>query len=149
MLKSIAGFQLIEIELLESPQAPIVLLRRNNKASNITAAVAPDLKYLGMMLPYTPLHHLILREVGLPLVMTSGNLSEEPIAKDNNEALIRLKGIADYFLVHNRGIYARYDDSVYMVEKTNPSLSGAPAAMLPIPFICPSNRNKSWPAGQN
>ena len=74
------------------------------------------------MLPYTPLHHLLLRETGIPLVMTSGNLSEEPVAKDNDEALIRLSGIADYFLFHNRDIFARYDDSVYMVE-------GAPQAI--------------------
>ena len=106
-----------EAELLSSPPAPIVLLRWNNKKSDIAPAVAPDLKYLGMMLPYTPLHHLLLREAGLPLVMTSGNLSEEPIAKDNDEAFARLHDIADYFLVHNRGIYARYDDSVYMVEQ--------------------------------
>ena len=86
-----------ETELLSSPQAPIVLLRWNHKNSDIAPAVAPDLKYLGMMLPYTPLHHLLLREVGRPLVMTSGNLSEEPIAKDNDEALVRLNGIADYF----------------------------------------------------
>ncbi len=108
-----------EARLLESPESPIVLLRWNNKTSNITPPVAPDLKYLGMMLPYTPLHHLLLREAGLPLVMTSGNLSEEPIAKDNDEALVRLRNIADYFLLHNRGIYARYDDSVYMAEGGN------------------------------
>jgi hydrogenase maturation protein HypF len=106
-----------EAELLSSPQAPIVLLRWNHKQSDIAPSVAPGLKYLGMMLPYTPLHHLLLREVGRPLVMTSGNFSEEPIAKDNDEALVRLKDIADYFLLHNRGIHARYDDSVYMVEE--------------------------------
>jgi hydrogenase maturation protein HypF len=104
-----------ERELLESPQAPIVLLYWK-EGSNVAETIAPNLKYLGVMLPYTPLHHILLREVGLPLVMTSGNLSEEPIAKDNDEALRRLRGIADYFLVHNRDIYARYDDSVYMVE---------------------------------
>jgi hydrogenase maturation protein HypF len=104
-----------EEELLKSPQCPIVLLRWKY-GSNISKTVAPNLKYLGVMLPYTPLHHLLLKESGLPLVMTSGNLSEEPIAKDNDEALARLKGIADYFLLHNRGIYARYDDSVYIVE---------------------------------
>jgi len=85
--------------------------------SPVSPAVAPNLKYLGVMLPYTPLHHILLRETGLPLVMTSGNLSEEPIAKDNDEAVSRLSGIVDYFLVHNRDIYARYDDSVTMVER--------------------------------
>ncbi len=105
-----------ERELLQSPQCPIVLLKWKHSSSDISPAVAPNLKYLGLMLPYTPLHHLLLREVGLPLVMTSGNISEEPIAKDNDEALRRLRGIADYFLFHNRDIYARYDDSVYLVE---------------------------------
>jgi len=110
-----------ERKLLESPQCPIVLLRWKH-GSNISPAVAPKLKYLGVMLPYTPLHHILLSETGLPLVMTSGNISEEPIAKDNDEALRRLGGVADYFLVHNRDIYARYDDSVYIVE-------GAPQAV--------------------
>ena len=106
-----------ERRLLESPECPIVLLRWRHSSSNISASVAPNLKYIGMMLPYTPLHHLLLKETGLPLVMTSGNLSEEPIAKDNGEALVRLKGIADYFLLHNRDIYVRYDDSVYIVDE--------------------------------
>ncbi len=104
-----------EAKLLKSPECPIVLLKWRRRSSDICATVAPNLKYLGVMLPYTPLHHLLLRESGLSLVMTSGNLSEEPIAKDNDEALRRLKGIADYFLLHNRDIYARYDDSVYTV----------------------------------
>jgi hydrogenase maturation protein HypF len=106
-----------ERRLLESPECPIVLLRWRHSSSNISASVAPNLKYIGMMLPYTPLHHLLLKETGQPLVMTSGNLSEEPIAKDNGEALVRLKGIADYFLLHNRDIYVRYDDSVYIVDE--------------------------------
>ncbi len=126
-----------EVELLSSPPAPIVLLRWNAKISDIAPAVAPDLKYLGMMLPYTPLHHLLLRETGLPLVMTSGNLSEEPIAKDNDEALIRLNGIADYFLLHNRGIYARYDDSVFMVEGDKPVALRRARGYAPYPVHLP------------
>ena len=106
-----------ERDLLSTPECPIVLLKWR-KPSNIAPSVGPNLNYLGAMLPYTPLHHLLLREAGMPLVMTSGNLSEEPIAKDNAEALRRLSGIADYFLLHNRDIYARYDDSVCMVEGT-------------------------------
>jgi hydrogenase maturation protein HypF len=74
--------------------------------------VAGDLPDLGIMLAYTPLHHLLLTSVGRPLVMTSGNLSEEPIATDNAEALERLSPIADAFLLHDRGIRSRYDDSV-------------------------------------
>jgi len=82
------------------------------------------------------LHHLLLRETGLPLVMTSGNLSEEPIAKDNDEALTRLKGIADYFLLHNRGIYARYDDSVCMVEDA-PQVIRRARGYAPYPISLP------------
>jgi hydrogenase maturation protein HypF len=105
-----------EEKLLTSPQSPIVLMRWKADSS-VSREVAPNLEYLGVMLPYTPLHHILLRDTGLPLVMTSGNLSEEPIAKDNDEALKRLSGIADYFLIHNRDIYSRYDDSVTMVER--------------------------------
>ena len=126
-----------EAKLLSSPQAPIVLLRWNTKISDIAPAVAPDLKYLGMMLPCTPLHHLLLRETGLPLVMTSGNLSEEPIAKDNDEALVRLNGIADYFLLHNRGIYARYDDSVFMIEGDKPVALRRARGYAPYPIHLP------------
>jgi hydrogenase maturation protein HypF len=103
-----------ESSLLASPAAPIVLARWKD-SSSICREVAPGLLYLGLMLPYTPLHHVLLRDCGVPLVMTSGNLSEEPIAAGNEEALRRLAGIADYFLVHNRPIHSRYDDSVAMV----------------------------------
>ncbi len=105
-----------EEKLLTSAHNPIVLMKWKPDSS-VSQAVAPNLKYLGVMLPYTPLHHILLRETGLPLVMTSGNLSEEPIAKDNDEAIRRLSRIADYFLVHNRDIYARCDDSVTMMER--------------------------------
>ncbi len=96
--------------LLASPQAPIVLLDR--RSSLVVDDVAPNHHTLGVMLPSTPLHHILLRDVGRPLVMTSGNLSEEPIAIDNAEALERLAPLADAFLLHNRDIHARYDDSV-------------------------------------
>ena len=104
-----------EERLLTSPQSPIVLVRWREDSS-ISRDVAPGLRFLGVMLPYTPLHHVLLRDAGLPLVMTSGNLSEEPIATDNEEALARLAGIADYSLLHNRDIYSGYDDSVAVVE---------------------------------
>jgi len=125
-----------ERKLLQSPQCPIVLLRWK-QGSDIAGAVAPNLKYLGVMLPYTPLHHLLLKETGLPLVMTSGNLSEEPIAGDNDEALRRLKGIADYFLLHNRDIYARYDDSVYMVADSQPRAVRRARGYAPYPVFLP------------
>ncbi|GAG20101.1 unnamed protein product, partial [marine sediment metagenome] len=99
--------------------------------------VAPGLKYLGVMLPYTPLHHLLLAETGLPLVMTSGNLTEEPIAKDNDEATRRLHGIADYFLLHNRDIHSRYDDSVVMVETDKPIVLRRARSYAPYPVHLP------------
>ncbi|UCH50839.1 MAG: carbamoyltransferase HypF [Chloroflexota bacterium] len=122
-----------EGKLLTSQQSPIVLLQWKQD-STVCQAVAPNLKYLGVMLPYTPLHHLFIREVGLPLVMTSGNISEEPIAKDNDEALRRLSGIADYFLVHNRDIYARYDDSVTCVEHGTAQVTRRARSYAPYPI---------------
>ncbi len=100
-----------EETLLSSIQRPIVLLP---KAGSFALAdeVAPGNRFVGAMLPYTPLHHLLLAEGFAALVMTSGNLSEEPIAIDNTEAFGRLAGIADCFLTHNREIYLRSDDSV-------------------------------------
>jgi hydrogenase maturation protein HypF len=132
-----------EKKLLESPQCPIVLLKWK-QSSGIAKAVAPNLKYLGVMLPYTPLHHLLLKKAGLPLVMTSGNLSEEPIAKDNDEALRRLKGIADYFLWHNRDIYARYDDSVYMVEGGQPIALRRARGYAPYPIFLPFKAKQTF-----
>ncbi|HVN06863.1 MAG TPA: carbamoyltransferase HypF [Bryobacteraceae bacterium] len=97
---------------LESPRRPIVILPRRRDA-DISAAVAPGNNTIGVMLPYTPLHHLLF--AGAPydaLVMTSGNLSEEPIVTANEEALERLRPVADWFLLHDRDIYMRADDSV-------------------------------------
>jgi hydrogenase maturation protein HypF len=106
--------------VLQSIQRPIVLLKRvllsKRTPSVIPDEVAPFNRYLGLFLPYTPLHYLLLAEGGFKaLVMTSGNLSEEPIAIDNREAVSRLHGLADYFLVHNRDILLRCDDSVVRV----------------------------------
>jgi hydrogenase maturation protein HypF len=126
----------VEEKLLLSPGSPIVLMKWKVD-SNITRAVAPGLKYLGVMLPYTPLHHLLLRETGRPLVMTSGNLSEEPIAKDNGEAVKRLNHIVDYFLMHNRDIYARYDDSVMLVEQGIPRFVRRARGYAPYPIRLP------------
>jgi len=97
--------------LLSGPERPIVLLRQRDRSS-IARDVAPGQKYLGWMLPYTPVHYLLIENSGLPLVMTSGNLSEEPIAHEDSDALQRLSRIADYFLVNNREIQTRCDDSV-------------------------------------
>jgi len=122
-----------EENLLTSPQSPIVLLRWR-EGSSVSREVAPNLRFLGVMLPYTPLHHMLLRDTGLPLVMTSGNLSEEPIARDNDEALGRLSGIVDYFLIHNRDIYSRYDDSVAIVERDTSQLIRRARGYAPHPL---------------
>ncbi|MBE0430231.1 MAG: carbamoyltransferase HypF [Dehalococcoidia bacterium] len=125
-----------EEKLLGSPQSPIVLTKWRDQSS-ISREVAPDLRFLGIMLPYTPLHHVLLRDAGLPLVMTSGNLSEEPIATDNDEALKRLSEIADYFLVHNREIYSGYDDSVAVVERGTCQLIRRARGHAPYPIRLP------------
>jgi len=115
-----------EKKLLLSPARPIVLLEisrccsKKNGGKNVanhllSSAIAPGLSHYGIMLPYTPLHHLLFAEGVTALVMTSANQSDEPICIDNQEALSRLKKIADFFLLHNRDIVVRLDDSVIMV----------------------------------
>jgi len=110
---------LLEQRLLLASEAPIVLLGKRVGTlpthGTIAASVAPRNPYLGIMLPYTPLHHLMMRELKTPMVATSGNLSDEPICIDESEALRRLRGIADYFLVHNRPIVRHVDDSIVRV----------------------------------
>ena len=131
----------LENRLLQSPESPIVLLQRQTaigkrqsppkaparlisrrrsggdapQAQTIAASVAPHNPYLGVMLPYTPLHHILMREIGFPVVATSGNLSDEPICTDEHEATGRLKGIPDLFLVHDRPIVRHMDDSIVRV----------------------------------
>ncbi|MGH9839777.1 MAG: carbamoyltransferase HypF, partial [Blastocatellia bacterium] len=104
-----------EEELLLSERRPIVLLERKPEAP-IPAAVAPGVHTLGFMLPYTPLHHLLLDGLDRPLVMTSGNSADEPICHKDEDAARRLNTIADYFLLHDRRIHMRTDDSVARVQ---------------------------------
>ncbi|MCX8021436.1 MAG: carbamoyltransferase HypF [Syntrophorhabdaceae bacterium] len=130
-----------EARLLTSHRSPIVILLKKEDAA-ISPMVAPDNRYLGVMLPYTPIHHLIMEEVKRPVVMTSGNISEEPIAIDNGEARSSLSGIADYFLMHNRDICSRYDDSVYMVFRGEemPLRRARGYAPYPVSLPFPSKR---------
>ena len=104
-----------EKRLLLSRGRPIVLLRKKGKSP--LDAAAPNNRYFGFMLPYTPLHHIITKQTGRPLIMTSGNHSEEPIIKDNGEAVKRLGQLADAFLLHDRDIFMRVDDSVMGVRE--------------------------------
>jgi hydrogenase maturation protein HypF len=109
----------IEERLLLAPEAPIVLLKRRetipHSAFRVPRSIAPGNPYLGVMLSYTPLHHLLLEELRFPIMATSGNLSDEPICIDEREALERLSGVADLFLAHNRPIIRRVDDSIARV----------------------------------
>lgn len=107
-----------ETDALQASEAPILLLRlRDDEAAilDIAPSVAPANPYLGVMLPYTPLHHLLLDEINRPVVCTSGNISEEPMATSQRDAVKRLGSIADLFLVHNRPIVRPVDDSVARV----------------------------------
>lgn len=123
----------VEEELLQSPAAPIVLLPLLPDAA-VAPSVAPGLKRLGLMLPYTPLHELLLQECGVPLVMTSGNCSGLPMIHDNETALTQLRGVADWFLLHNRPIYVRCDDSVMAVSGGEPLPYRRARGYAPLPL---------------
>jgi hydrogenase maturation protein HypF len=131
-----------EKRLLTSPESPVVLLKKKS-GINLSAAIAPGNPYLGIMLPYTPLHHLVMREFSSPLIATSGNLSEEPMCISEYEALNRLSAIADYFLLHNRGIVRAVDDSVVRVVKGREMIirRARGYAPLPIPVKSGNSRN--------
>jgi hydrogenase maturation protein HypF len=123
-----------ELTLLRSPARPVVLLRRRADAA-IAPSVAPATPWLGLMLPYSPLHHLLAADFGRPLVLTSGNLSDEPIAFEDGEARRRLAGVAEAFLDHDRPIHRRCEDSVVRAEfPVRRSRGHAPEALpLPVP----------------
>jgi hydrogenase maturation protein HypF len=121
-----------ERRLLGSPEAPIVLVRRRPGAA-LAPEVAPGTPLLGLLVAYTPLHLLLLEAAGRPLVMTSGNRAEEPIAVEDAEALRRLAGIADLFLVHDREIVTRADDSVVRVAAGRPLLLRRSRGHVPRP----------------
>lgn len=149
----------MERELLSSPKAPVVLLKKktvkfipnkkdsillkqNNKNTRlknsgtlktISEYVSFNNKYEGVMLPYTPLHHLLFKEIDFPLIMTSGNISEEPIAFKNDAAIKSLGSICDFFLMHNRDIFSRFDDSVVKVFKNKEMIIRRARGYAPYP----------------
>lgn len=130
-------------QLLESRERPIVVASSQvralagSHARCLAGSLTSGLDTLGVMLPYTPLHHLLMREVGRALVMTSGNMSEEPIATGNEEALNRLGDVADAFLLHNRDIYSRYDDSVIRVSEQSVVQLRRARSLAPAPITLP------------
>jgi hydrogenase maturation protein HypF len=125
-----------EADLLGSPERPIVLLRRRPESA-LADAVSPGLSTVGVMVAYTPLHHLLLEAAGRPLVMTSGNQSDEPIATGNDEARGRLASVADAFLVHDREIVARYDDSLVRTVDGAPVFLRRARGYAPLPLGLP------------
>jgi hydrogenase maturation protein HypF len=136
-LKNIRAYARVRPEeetFLTSIQRPIVLLQKKNP-NRISEAVAPGNKYWGVMLPYTPLHYLLFEHRFAALVMTSANLSEEPIAIDNDDAFERLADIADYFLIHNRDIYLRSDDSILKLTAGHRRYIRRSRGYVPIPIF--------------
>ena len=165
-----AARRLVELDaaeeaLLTSRARPIVLARRRPDA-DIAASIAPGAPDLGLMLPYTPLHHLLAHDAGVPLVFTSGNLSDEPIAFSDDDARERLRRIADRFLVHDRPIATRTDDSVVRVVRERPLMlrrsRGYVPASLDLPIstaqhvlgmgaeqknaFCVAKGDRAWPS---
>jgi hydrogenase maturation protein HypF len=138
--RRLAEIDAAEAQLLSSPRRPIVLLQRRADAP-LADAVAPGNRFIGVMLPYTPLHHLLGLLFGEPIVLTSGNVSDEPIAYTDDDALSRLGGIADYVLTHDRPIHIRTDDSVTRVfrgaELTIRRSRGSAPQPLTLPWRAP------------
>jgi hydrogenase maturation protein HypF len=134
--KSLCVISGTEERLLQAPEAPIVLLHRL-PGDTLAPSVAPGNPNLGILLPYTPLHHILMRELGFPVIATSGNLSDEPICIDEKEALRRLTGIADLFLVHNRPIRRHVDDSVARVVLKREMLLRRARGYAPFPIHLP------------
>jgi hydrogenase maturation protein HypF len=131
--EELASLTEAERRLLTSVGRPIVLARRR-EGSALVEDVAPRSPLVGLLLPYTPLHHLLLSDTGRPLVMTSGNLSDEPLAYRNEEALQRLAGVADVFLMHDREIVTRCDDSVARVIAGRPLVMRRGRGYVPRPI---------------
>ena len=138
-VRKICITNLDEEDILDSPQSPILLLRKSRRPGlDVSELVAPKNPYLGVMLPYTPLHHLLFEGEKLKaLVMTSGNPKGEPIIADQREAIERLDSVADYFLVHNRVIWNRNDDSVAFSIGGRPSFIRRSRGWVPSPVNIP------------
>ena len=142
MVKNVAAARAVcdvtdpEAELLASAARPIVLVSKR-PGSAVAPEVAPGLRHLGLMLPYTPLHHLLLEAIDRPLVMTSGNASDEPIAHTDDDAMNRLRGIADLLVTHDRPIHAACDDSVAHVVRGVPRLLRRSRGYVPEAVVLP------------
>ncbi len=135
IIEEIAEISDVELSLLKSPEAPIVILDKNDSYS-LADSVAPGMKTIGIMLPYAPLHHLLFSDPKLPyLVMTSANPSGMPILYRDEEAITYLDGIAEYYLVHNREILHPVDDSVVQVNNGKMDFLRRSRGYVPDPFV--------------
>lgn len=127
----------IEERLLRSPEAPLVLLQR--KKSPVAFSVAPRNPNLAVMLPYSPLHHILMKAIGVPVIATSGNRSDEPMCTDEHEALARLADIADLFLIHDRPIVRVVDDSIVRVIAGREMVMRRARGFAPLPVTIKEN----------
>lgn len=138
--RKLAEMNDMEERLLCSPEAPIVIVRKR-AVNKLSPLVAPNNGWLGLMLPYAPLHHLLMHDNFNSLVMTSGNISDEPVVFEDDDAVKRLADIADYFLLHNRSIHIRSDDSVMRVFQGKPLFyrraRGYAPRSVTLPFAVP------------
>lgn len=137
-IQAVCETQPLEEALLCSPQAPIVLLKKKPGTTEISLEqLAPHNRYLGVMLPNTPLHHILMQELGFPVVATSGNVSEETLCTDNSEAVARLGSMVDGFLMHNRDIVHPVDDSVVRVMMEQMTILRRARGYSPLPLLPP------------
>jgi hydrogenase maturation protein HypF len=132
-IKNYCDVSELEKRLLQSPECPIGLLKKKN-INNTFELSAPGNPYLGVMLPYAPLHHILMKGLGFPVIATSGNISDEPICTDENEAVKRLQGIADFFLVHNRPIVRHVDDSIARIISGREMIIRRARGYAPLPI---------------
>jgi len=149
LVKADCQVSTLEAKLLLSPQAPIVLLtsRLTKDPLHPYSLITRRSPQLGVMLPYTPLHHLITNQLDFPIVATSGNLSGEPICTDNNEALNKLNNITDLFLVHNRPTVRAVEDSIVRVVGGREQILRRARGYAPLPIVLPaSNKNCEPPS---
>ncbi|WP_457644283.1 carbamoyltransferase HypF [Persephonella sp.] len=140
-IKAYASITAFEEAVILSPERPIVVVKSREK-TDLSSGVAPYLDRIGVFLPYSPLHYLLLEDYGKPLVMTSANLSDEPIVKDNDEAFEKLSIFTDYILVHNRDIRNRVDDSVVRIIDKKISFIRRSRGYAPLPIKLPFELEK-------
>lgn len=135
MVRGLCSVSDAEERLLRSAASPIVLLRKTDSNNSVVGSVAPRNPHLGIMLPYTPLHHLFMNDLDVPIVATSGNISDEPMCIDEHDALRKLGSIADLFLVHNRPIRRYIDDSIIRIIDGQEMIMRRARGYAPLPLL--------------